>query len=246
MNRILFLLLIPLVLGSCNKSLIGFRSEKSSYDIKAFDFEYLQMKSKLEIGYEGKDGTQSATASIRLRKDSIIWFNLSGTLGIQGLRGIFTQDSVKILNRVEKDYTSLSYQDFSDDFNFPVDFQILQSLLLGNPIFTEGGEAKTSGGKYFIEYTVNEIKIFNYINRDYKKLEELRLVEQPTSNSLDVQYSDFQDVQGQIFPMAGYVSLAYKDNTGSLETTIDIEHTKVDIPQKPLKFPFNVPNKYTK
>ena len=246
MNKVSFLLLITVVLSSCGKSLISFSSDKSAYDINSFDFDYLQMKSKLEISYEGKEGTQNATASVRIKKDSIIWFNLSGTLGIQGLRGVFTKDSVKIINRVEKDYTQLSYDAFSEDFNFPVNFDLLQAMLLGNPSLTEGGEMKNKDGKYFIEYNVNDIQVFSYINRDEKKLEELRLIELPTSNSLDVTYSDFQDVQGQRFAMRGDVELRYKDNTGNLETNIGINHTKVEIPPKPLKFPFNVPNKYNK
>jgi len=81
--------------------------DRESLDIQQLDFDYLNIKSKIELKETHK--TTNVTAIIRIKKDSLIWFNLSGALGVQGMRGLVTQDSVFIINRVAKEYSIFNF-----------------------------------------------------------------------------------------------------------------------------------------
>ena len=75
--------------------------DRESLKIQQLDFNYLNIKSKIELREQHK--STNVTAIVRIKKDSLIWFNLSGALGVQGMRGVVTQDSVYIINRVAKE-----------------------------------------------------------------------------------------------------------------------------------------------
>ena len=104
--------LISILDSSCSKKLTSADSGlvRSEIGIDEVQFDYLSIKSKIE--FKEASSTKNATALIRLKKDSVIWFNLSGTLGVQGLRGIMTQDSLKMVNRVDKEYFASRYMDY--------------------------------------------------------------------------------------------------------------------------------------
>ena len=107
---------IPL-LTSCGTKVAMFSKtyDRASLDIQQLKFDYLTIKSKIELQEPHK--ITKFTALVRIKKDSIIWFNLSGALGVQGMRGIITKDSVYIINRVAKEYSIFSFADVDKEFN---------------------------------------------------------------------------------------------------------------------------------
>ncbi len=65
-----------------------------------------------------------------------------------------------------------------------------------------------------------------------------------SSNSLTINYSNFQPVSTKIFPYNGTINLFYKALSGVLNTTVIFEYNKAEVGDKELKFPFNIPKKY--
>src|SRR5437762_7991355 len=57
--------------------------------------DFTTFSAKVKIDYEGKENSDQATAYIRIQKDSLIWISLTGALGIEGMRVLINQDSVK-------------------------------------------------------------------------------------------------------------------------------------------------------
>ena len=68
--------------------------------------------------------------------------------------------------------------------------------------------------------------------------------EESTTNSITVNYSNFQPVADKIYPFHGIVSIFYKTPKGLLNTNITLEYNKAEVGNKELKFPFNIPRKY--
>jgi hypothetical protein len=204
------------------------------------------MKSKIE--FEEAGNKKNATALMRIKKDSIIWFNLSGTLGIQGLRGILTKDSLKMINRVDKEFYTMDYQQLSKEFNFTIDFELLQAMIMGDmPRGEKDDETVTKeGNRFIIHQGFGDIYIDNYINTDTKKVTEVQVFESNTENSLKLLYGDFRQVSNYLFPYSSFVSLIHTNEFGELETKVTINHNKVVFSDKKLKFPFTVPKKYVK
>jgi hypothetical protein len=220
--------------------------DRASLDIQQLNFDYLSIKSKIELREPHK--LTKFTALVRIKKDSIIWFNLSGALGVQGMRGIVTKDSVFMINRVAKEYSIYTFADVNNEFNFPVDFALLQSMIVGNmPKPNEPDQSvKHEGKKYIVKQSINEILIDNYIDDSNMKLVEVEVTEKKTDNSLKLLYKDFREINSQAFPFSAFISLIHHNEFGQLETQMTIEHSKVEAPEKELKFPFNIPNKYAR
>ena len=233
-------------MGSCSKRGVIFTRavDKDRMNVQRLDFEYLSIKSKVELTQPNK--VTKVTALIRMKQDSLIWFNLSGALGVQGMRGIITQDSVFIINRVENEYATYSFADISREFNFPIDFSIIQSMIIGDmPKPDEDKQiVKRGNKKYILRQRVDNILIDNYIDETKMKLVELQVRERETENELKLMYKDFRVLNNQAFPYSAFASLIHTNEFGQLETQMTIEHSRVEVPEKELKFPFNIPNKY--
>ena len=239
------IILLP-ILNSCGSRFAMFSRtyDSESLDIQQLDFDYLAIKSKIELKEQHK--STDATAVLRIKKDSIIWFNLSGALGVQGMRGIITQDSVYVINRVEKQYSIFSFDAVSEEFNFPIDFSLLQSMIVGNMPKSEYRSqfVKRENGHYIVKQNINDILIENYIDDKKMKLVEIQVTEKETDNALKLLYKDFREINDQAFPFSAFVSLIHFNEFGQLETIMNIEHAKVETPDKPLKFPFTIPDRY--
>lgn len=245
-NLLVFLIIGVILLQSCSRNISVFSRSYSAEDLKIdkLDFEYLTIKSKIQFKEQHK--TTKATALIRIRKDSVIWFNLSGALGMQGVRGIITKDSVKIINRVEKSYYQYDFNEVSEEFKFPIDFNLIQSMIVGDmpkPLADEN-PIKKSNGRYVIQQTIEAIRITNYINQTSMKLEEINVTEKETDNFLKLLYKDFKDVNGQGLPFSIFISLIHHNEFGEIETQLNIDHIKAEASDKSLKFPFSIPKKY--
>jgi hypothetical protein len=244
---IFFIAAIPL-LTACGTKVGTYSStfDRASLDIQQLEFDYLSIKSKIELFEPHK--TTKVTALVRIKKDSIIWFNLSGALGVQGVRGIVTNDSVYMINRVSKEYSIYGFNEVGKEFNFPIDFSLLQSMIVGNmPKPNEPDQSvKHQGKKYIVKQTINDILIDNYIDETNMKLIEVQVTERKTDNSLKLLYKDFREIDTQAFPFSAFISLIHHNEFGQLETQMTIEHSRVESAEKELKFPFNIPNKYAR
>ncbi len=247
-SYICLLFLGILVLQSCGKSITGFSRSYSAKDLKIekFEFEYLSIKSKIEFKETHK--TTKATANLRLKRDSIIWFNLSGALGVQGVRGIITKDSVKMLNRVEKSFYVYDFNELSKEFQFPIDFNLIQAMIVGDmpkPL-KDTNSVKKNGERYIIKQNIENIRIANFVNEQTMKLEEVSVTEKETDNSLKLLYKDFKNVNNQGLPFSIFISLIHHNEFGELENQLTINHIKAETSEKSLKFPFSIPKKYEK
>jgi len=130
--------------------------------------------------------------------------------------------------------------------NFEITFDLIQNILLGNvPVIAEMPK-KVSKKEDYIHLVEDNgpINIDSYINVKYRKLESVVMRQQGTGNSLSLKYSEFKDLNKSLFPYVCLVNLTYDSKEGPLITSINIEHDKVEVSDKPLKFPFNIPGKY--
>ncbi|MBP7273572.1 MAG: DUF4292 domain-containing protein [Saprospiraceae bacterium] len=90
--------------------------------------------AKANIGITSPELNQSATASIRMRKDSIIWMSIR-KFGIEVARMQITQDTVWMLDRINSQCHIYPTQNLVTQYGIPSgNFSAMQDLILGNPI----------------------------------------------------------------------------------------------------------------
>lgn len=248
MNRILCCLLGAVILTSCSKKFSLFNTDPDKFNLNNIEYEYLTLKSK--IRYEDDNKKHKGTANIRIKNDSIIWFSITPGMGIEAARGIVLEDSIKVINKIDKEYSIESIDSLLSKVHFDFDLQMVESILIGNLIWSidETDKVTRSKGYFIIPKKIDDLTITNYIGRHSKKIEKIEAKSDSSDNTLKIVYSDFKNWSDKVVPSKIDVEIKYttkKDNIQKM-SNITIEHAKVEIDKSKLKFSFSIPKKYTR
>ncbi len=243
--RVLFLIIVAIAIQSCTKKVIPIVGGdiSTSIAIQEVDFEYFHGKARLNYNDGKKE--REVKATIRVRKDSVIWMTFS-VIGVQGGKALINEDSITIVSTVEKEYFVFDYNELSQRFNFKVDYHVVQSAFLGNLIQprSNADRAERQVTYDLLEQRNGTVLIKNFINATLSKIERVELTEEDTKNSITLHYTNFQKVEDRIFPYNGIINLYYKTPGGVLNNVISFEYNKAEVGDKELRFPFNIPRKY--
>lgn len=231
-----------LIFSSCGKKLLPTSSVEEEYALERFDFDYLQAKSK--IRFSSPDRSLSSSASIRMKKDSIIWISVSPVFGIEAARGFISQDTIVFMDRVNKDVYRYNYQSLSNALNFDIDFEMIQSIIIGNQVFDFKRDDYFSkrGGELKIDQKRGRFELETRASTKNRKVENVRVREIPDGSKMEIIFSEFNVVADQAFPFNTNVEIIAKGTDES--TQVEINHSKVEVSDSPISFPFSVPGKY--
>lgn len=201
--------------------------------------------AKINVDYQGSDGKKyDVNAFVRMKKDSIIWISINGLLGIEGMRVLIDKDSVRILNKLDKEYQVRAISYLQELASLPLDLATFQDIIIGNPVFldtsivsfTTNGNSITmlSYGEWFkhlITMNNNDHLVLN------SKLDDADVLRNRTCY---LGYSDYENKKGQNFSTTRVISVTEK-------TKLDI---KLNFKQyefnEMLTFPFSIPKNYRK
>jgi len=260
------LLALVLLLGACklrrnnsNRKVVE-NAQLSAVDsvfmaMKGAEFQFDWLKAKFSGIYTLDDKKQNFSGQFRIRKDSLIWCSIT-VMNIEVARVIVTPDSVKLLNRLNKKYFASNLDYLNEQLNTDIDFDMLQSLILGNDIpyyETDKFELEVKNEIYQLS-TIGRSKLKKYIRTEddmskvlvqkinidktnYRIVQQnLRQLRNPNKKVV-AHYFEFKDFDG-LFP----TSIVFKF-IGVKNITIKFDFTKID-KNNPLTFPFKVPSKY--
>lgn len=201
--------------------------------------------AKLKVEYEDSKGKQpDVNAFIRMKKDSIIWIAVNATfLNIEAFRILITKDHITILNRLEKRVEEHPFSFIEDIAKIPLDFNTLQDLIIGNPIYV--GDKVTA-----YRQTENHI-LLSTVGKYFKNLMTLttnnnNLIEGTKLDDLDVSLNRTADlIYGDYENKVGFFFSTYREITVAEKTKVDIRLTikQYDF-NTDLTYPFSVPKNY--
>lgn len=239
MNKtIVILFCVAMGLTSCKDKLVNFNRDLT---VDYFTFDYMAAKAK--INYKDARQNLTATANIRMKKDSIIWMSVS-KVGVEAARILITKDSLFILDKLKKRYSKKGFDALSDQFDFDINYNLVESVILGNLIYPYRRERLESSEKYlYYDQRLANILFNNYIGVDSRKLEKLLVEDVDTKSTISVNYGDFKEVNAEIFPFTIAASINYVEKTRQ-NIAINIGFSKAEIADGPLRFPFSTPSKY--
>lgn len=248
-KQLTFLLLLGtlITLSSCSKKFLGFGYDpKAELALEEINFEYISTTTKFK--YKDGQSKQKAKANIRIKKDSLIWFTLSNGVGIEGFRGKITKDSLVMIDRINKQVSSFSFDSLSERFNFEFNFELFQAVLVGNmPVDVSKADVLSKqSNNYLVTQKAGKLRIQNKISSKSRRLENLKASTLENKNTLELKYSDFKFLEEKAFAYKAMMILTYFKEGKKEEATIDIEHSRVKIENKPLRFPFNIPSRYAR
>lgn len=242
-KHLLTLLLAILILSGCKKDIVPStasvsKKEVGSVTVNNIDFGYLAAKGQLQ--FEDKDGTTTSGYSLRMKKDSIIWISVQPGLGIEAARIKITQDSVYFMNRLQKEYATTDFSFLSDRFNVDVTYDVLQAILLGN--YQSAGEEKVmdEGETQHVQQLRPDLLLDYFINKSNHKLEQLLVQDQQTGNTITVKYGAFEPLGSVPFAHEVAAQILQKGQVSMFK----LDHSKVEVTEELLSFPFTVPAEY--
>lgn len=267
---LLFFIISSFIFSSCktqkkiilNKEkeicLLDYKSPKIlNTHLKKNEFNFNNLSIKLSAEAQIDSSAHSFTATLRMKKDSVIWLSLS-KLGIEGARAIITKDSVKFINRLESTYFCGDYSYISKLLNTDLDFDMLQSLLIGNSVSFYDEEEKLKSGVDNCHYYLGTIR-----KRKIKKAEKGKALKEPSQTiylmpesykishilffefnpdrSFEAVFTDFKiiDSISQIPQILDFKIKAQK------KVNIQIKYNKIALDEE-MSFPFKIPEKYEK
>jgi len=242
--------------GKCILDFKNARTLTSNLKNKEFRFDRLNARMSVESVLDSADF--SFTVNLRMKKDSVIWMTIS-KLGIEGARVLITKDSVKFLDRLKNKFFKGDYAYISKLLNTELDFEMLQSLLVGNSVEFYDDDEKIKPGVDNCQYTLGTIRKFKlrkvmergkelkesaqsiYMVPETFKIARILFYDFNPGRSFDARFGDFKapdSDSSQLFPhRMNYVIKAQKN------VSIDIDYTKIALNEEQ-SFPFKIPSNY--
>jgi hypothetical protein len=167
-------------------------------------------------------------------------------VGVQGGKALINKDSITVVSNVDKEYFVFDYKELSTRFNFEINYNVLEAAMLGNLVRAKQttDEIGREGEFDVLMQHENSVSIKSLINPIIRKIEKVELVESNTNNKLMLEYANFQPLGEKNLAYNGVVSVFYKTAAGLINNTITFEYNKIEIGDKELKFPFNIPKRY--
>jgi len=243
------------------KCLLDFKNARTlSSNLKAKEFKFDRLSAKVSVDAEIDSTSASFTITLRIKKDSVIWMSLS-KLGIEGARVLITKDSVRFIKRpLGDDNGKFFVGDFayiSKMLSTDLDFEMLQSLLVGNSVEFYDEDEKLKPGIDSCQYTLGTIrkKRLHRVIKGEKELKEpaqsiymvpetfkiarILFYEFGPDRSFDARFSDFELKDStQQFPMKMNYTIKAQKNV-----KIDLQYTKLVLNEEQT-FPFKIPENY--
>jgi hypothetical protein len=205
-------------------------------------FQNETLKASLKIKYKGKKSIPSINASLRIKKDEVIWMSLSKFISIGKLK--ITPNSVQFYNKLDHTYYDGDFTVLSDFLGTEINFKQVQNILLGEAIFDLNQEFYTinteSNNFLFSPKEQHQLyDLFFWLDANNYKLNKQEIRQEEKNKMLSVQYDAFEKVANIDFPKHIYVLSKDDKNTN----TVDIDYSNVAFDMD-LKFPFKIPNSY--
>ncbi|MEA1874232.1 MAG: DUF4292 domain-containing protein [Bacteroidota bacterium] len=202
-------------------------------------------------------GSQSANCYIRMYQDSLIWISVR-SMSLEGMRAVITPDSVKYIDRLNNKYYIGDYRFVAQMYPLLLDFNDVQSLLLGKMINYEANEFNKlkpcNDSLYYclklesnteIQYdTIIRAFDKNYINRKYLFYpESFFLVGQLfksiiSKETISVNYGMREKFKEWLYPTRLQFIIS-----GYQKSEINLETKNISFGSS-FKTPFKIPDKY--
>ena len=240
------------------KCLLNYKNARTlTTNLKANEFRFDRMNAKMNVESLIDSVSNSFTINLKIKRDSVIWMSIS-KFGIEGARVLITRDTVKLtISFGDKKYFIGDFSFISKLLNADLDFEIIQSLLIGNSVAFYDEDSKLKAGVNNCQYTLGTIRKRKlrrvmekgkelkesaqsiYMTPENFKISRILFYEFNPDRSLDVKYSEFAQVDStQLLPIKMQLSFIAQKNIN-----IDINYTKTTFDQEQT-FSFKIPEGY--
>lgn len=197
--------------------------------------------ARARVDYEGENFSVSATANLRMTRDSAIWANVK-KLNLEVGRALIRPDSFFVIDRINRQFSRHAVSEIAELFKLPANYQILQSVLLGNPFFLNAEhQAGIEEGFYTLTGEDDRFAATYYLDGKNYSLQKIVFTEKQQKREVSMELKDYKALgKKQNF---SYFRTIRADSPETGPLFIDIEFSKVEI-NTPKSIEFDIPNRY--
>ncbi|HMR44382.1 MAG TPA: DUF4292 domain-containing protein [Saprospiraceae bacterium] len=198
------------------------------------------LSAKLKVNHKSEELTIGFTGNLRLCKDSLIWIQVK-KFGFEVARAQVTKDSVFVIDRIHNEYTAAGMDYIRQMINFPANFEMLQALLLGNPVFfTKNLSTEIVDNEYKLGSTESRPKSEYRLDRDYL-LKRMFFPEEQPERKMSMELDKYQPAgKRRNFSYLRKLNMSSRE-TGNLQVDLEFSDLEFDVPKST---PFEVPSGY--
>lgn len=208
-------------------------------------FSYSTFSGKAKMFYQGKGDKQEFTANFRIKKDSVIWIAVTALGGVvQVARVYITPDSFFLVNYLQKEVYKMPLADAAKVLPAPVDFKVLQNMILGEPLRKSGDILDATAANDTVSLLINDqtyIQRVGYGKADSNLYSYHMNMQDPNGPQGNIQLGNYDVADGRRFSTFRSIVI---NNAGDIYY-LDMNFTNYNFDQQPLELPFSIPSKYT-
>jgi len=252
--RIIFCVFIVLALTGCNISRKS-TTIKNETVISTDDLDYYISKNRntakgiiingAKIKINTHEQTNRLRANFKIKPDSAMLISLSNSLGIEIIRALISTDSIKFIDRINRNYLAGKYATIAKMYNIPLEYKLLQDALIDvhsmyfQSVHYPGKQYKSEQGVYNFQKETNNLTFQYQVDNKQFFIRGVGLNFHKLPRKISINYSNYTKFDKLFFPMD--VSTIIFQN-GEEAVQVDINYS--DLRFEPVVITLNVPSSY--
>jgi hypothetical protein len=206
----------------------------------ANQISYKTLSERTILTWDDGNTAQQFNASIRVKKDSLIWMSL-GMFGFEGARALITADSFRLINKLTSEYMVRDYTFIQSWILLPVNFEMLQQIIAGEKIsINEKASIAAKEDSSYVLYLESDKlleKIWvDTLNYTFKKI---LLKDKLLKQDMTITFEAYNSLGQKPFSYRRNITI----NRDGTIFKLNMEITKAHMDEE-LSFPFEVSEKY--
>jgi hypothetical protein len=200
--------------------------------------------ARMDVSYADQNQSVGASATIRMRKDSIIWMNVK-KLGFELARLLITQDSVFVMDRINNQFIAEDLHFLEKAYNIPANLFTLQALILGNPVFFSIKNLNVENRELSYHLFGKDDKMENHYWLDPARmlLQKMQFNDFRSNRKVDVNLDGYE--KGSDNQFFSYIRKLEFNSQETGAMSIGLKFSKVEI-NIPKSISFEIPQRYTR
>ncbi|HTN44898.1 MAG TPA: DUF4292 domain-containing protein [Flavipsychrobacter sp.] len=207
---------------------------------KEIDFNTFSGKAKCH--FEGRGQNLDFTAHIRIKKNEATWVNITALGGIFNVARIYaTPDSFTLINFADKTYTAMKTEDANKVIPFPVDFSMLQNLLIGNTLRQDGELKNIVENDNDVTLIVKKDNLNQEIaiGKNANSIGALKVYLDDDNSIANIKLGNYQNINSNNFPKDRVINVINQGNPYLLE----MNYTDISFNGN-VDMPFSIPKSF--
>ena len=188
------------------------------------------LSAKLKLNLKSEQLTIGLSGNLRLEKDKAIWINVK-KFGLEAARVLIQPDSIFVKDRFGGNDIAEDLSYVQRKMNFPANFQMLQALVLGNPVFFTNDLEMKKDSTGLVLFSESSTPKSNYvIDESNFTLRQMSFRESAPPRLMAVEQSDYQEVANRLFSHLSVIDADSKDS-GKVNLKIQMSSVEFNVPK---------------